>query len=115
MNILFIHQGFPGQYVHICKQLIKQSSNTVVSVGMRKSNIPKKKNYHHYIYKPERGNGNDTHPLVRETETKAIRAEACAKLCQMLKQEGFEPDIICGHPGGANYCFCHSSGRMHQS
>ena len=88
MNILFVHQNFPGQYVHICEQLLKQPGHTVVSVGMRKSNIPKTKGYHHYIYQPKRGNGNDTHPLIVDAETKAIRAEACAELCQQLKQKG---------------------------
>lgn len=105
MNILFVHQAFPGQYVHICKQLLEQSTNTVVSVGMRKSSIPKTKGYHHYIYQPKRGNGKDTHPLIVDAETKAIRAEACANLCQQLKQKGFTPDIICGHPGWGELLF----------
>ena len=60
MNILFVHQAFPGQYVHICRQLLKQPGNTVVSVSMRKSSIAKTKGYHHYIYQPKRGNGKDT-------------------------------------------------------
>ena len=105
MNILFVHQAFPGQYVHICEQLLKQSGNTVVSVGMRESSIPKTKGYHHYIYQPKRGNGKDTHPLILDAETKAIRAEACAELCQQLKQKGFTPDIICGHPGWGELLF----------
>ena len=105
MNILFVHQAFPGQYVHICQQLLKQPGNTIVSVGMRESSIPKTKGYHHYIYQPKRGNGNDTHPLIVDAETKAIRAEACAELCQQLKQKGFTPDIICGHPGWGELLF----------
>ena len=105
MNILFVHQGFPGQYVHICKQLLKQPGNTIVSVGMRESSIPKTKGYHHYTYQPKRGNGNDTHPLVVDVETKAIRAEACAEICHRIKEEGFTPDIICGHPGWGELLF----------
>ena len=105
MNILFVHQAFPGQYIHICRQLLKQSGNTVVSVSMRKSSIPKTKGYHHYIYQPKRGNGKDTHPLVTDTETKAIRAESCAELCAELKRKGFTPDIICGHPGWGELLF----------
>ena len=99
MNILFVHQGFPGQYLHICQQLLKQGGNTVVSVGMCESGFPKAKGYHHYIYQPKRTNGNDTYPLVIDFETKSIRAEACAELCKKLKDKGFTPDIICGHPG----------------
>ncbi len=105
MNILFVHQAFPGQYIHICKQLLKQEGNTIVSVGTRKSSIPKTKGYHHCIYRPKRGNGKDTHPLVVDTETKAIRAEACAELCEQIKLKGFTPDIICGHPGWGELLF----------
>ena len=105
MNILFVHQAFPAQYVHICQQLLKQPGNTVVSVGIGKSSIPKTKGYHHYTYQPKRGNGKDTHPLIVDAETKAIRAEACAELCQQLKKKGFTPDIICGHPGWGELLF----------
>ena len=105
MNILFVHQNFPGQYVHICHQLLRQSGNTVVSVSMNESSIAKVKGYHHYIYQPKRGNGADIHPLVLDTETKAIRAEACAELCAELKRKGFTPDIICGHPGWGELLF----------
>ena len=105
MNILFVHQQFPGQYVHICQQFLRQSSNTVVSVSMHKSSIAKTKNYHHYIYRPKRGNGKDIHPLILDTETKVIRAEACAELCAELKRRGFIPDIICGHPGWGELLF----------
>ncbi len=94
MNILFVHQNFPGQYVHICRQFLSQSGNTVVSVGMKESSIPKVKGYHHCIYQPMRGNGADIHPLILDTETKAIRAEACAEACAELKRKGFTPDII---------------------
>ena len=91
MNILFVHQAFPGQYVHICRKLLKQSGNTVVSVGMRESRIPKTKGYQHYIYQPKRGNGNDTHPLIRDAETKAIRAEACADLANNSSKKASHP------------------------
>jgi glycosyltransferase involved in cell wall biosynthesis len=105
MNILFVHQNFPGQYVHICNQFLRQSGNTVVSVSMSESSIPKVKGYHHYVYQPKRGNGEDIHPLILDTETKVIRAEACAELCVELKHKGFTPDIICGHPGWGELLF----------
>ena len=111
MNILFVHQAFPGQYVHICNQLLKQPGNTVVSVGMRKSSIPKTQGYHHYIYQPKRGNGKDTHPLIVDAETKAIRAEACAELCQQLKQRASRLTSSAAILAGENCSFCHSSGR----
>ena len=99
MNILFIHVGFPGQYLHICQQLIDQKMHMVASIGMTTSPFKNSKKYQHIQYQPHRGNSENIHPWTLDIETKAIRAEACGKACQKLKEQGFTPDIICGHPG----------------
>ena len=57
------------------------------------------KNYQHIQYQPQRGSSSTIHPWAQDIETKAIRAEACGTACQKLKEQGFIPDIICGHPG----------------
>jgi glycosyltransferase involved in cell wall biosynthesis len=54
---------------------------------------------HYRQYALQRGNGADVHPLACETESKVIRAEACATAAHQLRQEGFSPDLICAHPG----------------
>jgi hypothetical protein len=53
----------------------------------------------YFQYSLRRGNAKDVHPLVMETETKVIRADACAMAAEQLKSKGFMPDIICAHPG----------------
>ena len=53
----------------------------------------------HFRYPLKRGNTKGVHPLVMETETKVIRAEACVSAAEQLKKKGFEPDLICAHPG----------------
>ena len=89
MKVLFVHQGFPGQYLHICQALSQQGGHTLVALGMQKPTRPLPRGLQLMVYGPKRGNGQDVHPLALETETKVIRAEACAEAAEHLKHQGF--------------------------
>ena len=107
MRILFVHQNFPGQYVHIIQRLAQQGQHQMVALGInaldRGRGIPNSLN--HFRYRLERGNTKGVHPLIMETESKVIRAEGCACAAEQLKAKGFMPDLICAHPGcGGNLC-----------
>jgi hypothetical protein len=36
MKILFVHQNFPGQYLHLARHLARQPENQVVFITQRK-------------------------------------------------------------------------------
>ena len=101
MRILFIHQNFPGQYVHIVQRLARIGGHQMVALGINALDRgrPLPESLTHLRYGLKRGNTEGVHPLVMETETKVIRAEACARAAQQLKEKGFVPDLICAHPG----------------
>lgn len=105
MNILYIHQNFPGQYRHIINQLRQSKGIKQIALGTYPSEVDLGTNLQYFRYPTNRGNTADIHPLVLETESKVIRAEACAKAANKLKKKGFTPDIICAHPGWGESLF----------
>ena len=105
VKILFIHQNFPGQYVHIARALASQGGHQLVALGLKPRSSRCPEGIHYLQYHLRRGNAEHVHPLASETEAKVIRAEACAQAAYQLKSEGFCPDVICAHPGWGEALF----------
>ena len=105
MNILFIHQGFPGQYKNIVNALGESSGVQLVSLGIEELPGTLPSNLSPYRYGIPKGNTPNIHPWVLETESKIIRGEACARAAHELKSKGFRPDLICAHPGWGESLF----------
>ncbi|WP_338849750.1 glycosyltransferase [Massilia sp. W12] len=97
MNYLFIHQNFPGQFVHLSQALAERPGNRVVALAMNKNPAPAKVEVHHYnlLRRP----AEQVHPMLQDMESKVLRGEACAAKAMQLKHSGFTPDIIVAHPG----------------
>lgn len=100
MNILFIHQNFPGQYRHLAPALAAQG-HTVIGVG-EKNNL---KNYPHIPgvqrigYPTPQPAGEATHRYLRGFEGQVRRGQQVARSVLALKEKGFTPDLMLGHPG----------------
>ena len=105
MNILFIHQNFPGQFKHLAPVLAADPSNTVVALAMKRSPPQLWNKVRIVPYWPERQTSRSTHPWAAEFETKVIRGEACLRAARELKKEGFTPDVIVAHPGWGESLF----------
>jgi len=107
MRVLFVHQNFPGQYIHIVQKLARLGQHQLIALGINEpdANRPLPPSLRHFRYPLDRGNTEGIHPLVMETETKVIRAEGCARAAQQLKDQGFIPDLICAHPGWGEALF----------
>lgn len=103
MNVLFIHQNFPGQFVHLSASLAADKNNRVAALTMSDHPVPK--NVHVRKYSLLRNPVPETHPMLRDEEAKVLRAEACASAAFQLKRDGFEPDVIVAHPGWGEALF----------
>ena len=103
MNVLFIHQNFPSQFVYLAAHLAQKKQNKVVALTMSQHNpIPGVMVRPYTLLRPA---APETHPLLKDQESKILLAEACAAAAMQLKHEGFVPDIIIAHPGWGEALF----------
>ena len=103
MNILFIHQNFPGQFVHLAADLASQKAHRVFALSICEQPVPAGVRLR--LYTMLRAAAPETHPLLLDQEAKILRAEACAAAAMQLKREGFVPDLIIAHPGWGEALF----------
>ncbi len=97
MKFLFVHQNFPGQYLHIIRHLIRSPGHEVAFITEpNQNNIPgiRRVNYHVKDFRHD-----SAHPNIRDLNVAMIRAEAVARMAVNLKQLSFIPDLIIGHHG----------------
>ena len=104
MNILLVHQNFPAQFKHLAPALTQQG-HRVVALSMSAKADVEWQGVRVRAYKASRGSKAGVHPWVSDFETKIIRAEACFRAAQRLRQEGFYPDVIVAHHGWGESLF----------
>ncbi len=104
MNILFIHQNFPGQFKFLAPALVQRGHN-VVAMTMQKTEAKEWEGVKLVPYTATRGTTPDIHPWVSDFETKTIRGEACFRAASRMKAQGFMPDVIVAHHGWGESLF----------
>ena len=104
MNILFIHQNFPGQFKYLAPALAGRGDQ-VCALTMKKQAPTKWQGVRIFPYGASRGSTAGIHPWLTDFETKVVRAEACFHAARKLKQQGFEPEVIIAHPGWGESLF----------
>jgi len=101
MQILFMHNNFPGQYRRITKFLERKKKVKMFAATLEtnKQQFPQKR----VNYKPHREPHETTHPALIASERATILGQAAYSALLPSQKKGFRPDIIMSHSGwGAN-------------
>ena len=101
-KFLFIHQNFPGQFVHVAAELVRLG-HEVVALGIKGHAVP---GVRYIRYAPKALARPSELEGARDFETKILRGNACAQAMQALRQSGFMPDTVVAHPGWGEALFC---------
>jgi glycosyltransferase involved in cell wall biosynthesis len=102
MRVLFIHQNFPGQFLHLAQALKRKPGVELLAVthdGNRRAPfIPTR------VYAFE---AKPLHGLVAldHYAQRVARGMAVARLLESLAAEGFAPDLVIGHGGWGETLF----------
>ncbi|MGC9270646.1 glycosyltransferase [Acidiphilium sp.] len=97
MKFLFVHQNFPGQYLHIVRDLLAEGGHEIVF--MTEPNRNQMAGVRKVTYARPPSTQAAVHPSAREFDMAMRRAEAGYAGAKQIKALGFEPDIIIGHHG----------------
>lgn len=97
MQVLFIHQNFPGQFVHLAGALAARPGCKVFGLGENPN--PSPANVVHARYKKPQSWGEQTHRYLKLTEAAIRRGQTTAQACWSLRDRDVRPDVIYCHPG----------------
>ncbi len=103
MNIIFIHQNFPGQFRHIAAELARSPHNKVVSICQ--AHAPKMQGIDSVVYTPAKPAANSVHPYLESTQLYVLNGQAIVSALLKLKQNQFQPDVIVVHTGWGEALF----------
>ena len=82
MNILFVHQSFPGQYRHILRALSAQGCHQLVGLGINPLNEDIPADVKYFQYPINTPNTPNIHEWMIDFESKFIRGFACGMAAQ---------------------------------
>lgn len=97
MNVLFVHNNFPGQYRHIAGALTRDPQVRIVAIGSSTAQSMDGVKLLRYSLKNVDVSG--THPFARRFDLECYRAEQVLYALSSLTSTGFAPDLIMAHPG----------------
>lgn len=97
MNVLFVHQNFPGQYRHLAAALVARGDQ-VTAIGGPTAQPLDGVVLHRYNPMPA-GGVPACHDWAADLQIKMLRAEAVATQIDALRTQGLKVDLVIGHPG----------------
>lgn len=103
MRVLFIHPNIPGQFRHLVGVLAGDARHQVAFITQRGDRKPP--NVTTLVYRPARAAGAGVHPYLRAFETAVLHGQQVVRAIDVLRRNGFTPDIVVGHAGWGEMLF----------
>jgi glycosyltransferase involved in cell wall biosynthesis len=101
-NILIVHQNFPGQFPHIAEALLKRGDRVAAIGGDTAKGRP---GVDLRRWSTTRGSAKGIFAPATRAEADMIRGSAALEAAVRLRNDGFTPDVILGHPGWGETLF----------
>ena len=101
MRILFVHQNFPAQFVHLAPELVRRGHDVralTQDTNLRPSPI-RRFTYHFDAPKPV------LRTISSQFEDHAQRGAAVARFAATMQASGYTPDLVFGHVGWGESMF----------
>src|SRR5580700_9155570 len=103
MIMIFIHQNFPAQYVHIVRHLAAQKQHRIYFITQAAQNdIP---NVTKLLYRPELPPFSTCHPYSAAFDSAVRTGVAVSETCRRLRHSKVIPDLVVGHCGWGETLF----------
>ena len=103
MKLLFVHQNFPGQFLHLAPEM-QRLGHDVRAIGDAANKNTSVVPILRYTHTAPDVNARATR-LGRNFTLMSDRGVTVARFCQRLRDEGYVPDVIYGHSGWGETLF----------
>ena len=97
MKILFVHQNFPGQYLHILRRYRAQGEHDLLFLTLPNNNAVE--GVRKMEYPLVRGGAPGVDAFTTDFEAAMLRAQSVATMARRLGRLGYVPDLVLGHNG----------------
>jgi glycosyltransferase involved in cell wall biosynthesis len=98
MDVLFVHNNFPGQYRHIARSLHEAGGCRLFAIRAKTAPGMPEVSMARYAVAPAQDPA-AVHPFARRFNTEMRRAEAVIDAGLKVKGVGFDPQVVLVHPG----------------
>jgi glycosyltransferase involved in cell wall biosynthesis len=102
LNVLFIHQNFPGQFRHLVGRFVSTADNRVVGICQPQALGIRDKQFSSVlksVYRPHRKPAKNNHAYLARVEAGVLNGQGVARCLIDLKKKGFKPDLAFAHIG----------------
>jgi glycosyltransferase involved in cell wall biosynthesis len=95
-GVLFVHNNFPAQFGDLARELVRRG---VPCVAIGQDHAGEVTGVKAVKYQLSRGSTPGVFPLAVRAEADLLRAVRALEAARLVREQGFEPDVIIGHTG----------------